>query len=153
MTPQLKGAIALNAVSCATAATAVCAAIDTLGFDWATLDVWATTQVDTNLSSGPYVFKLTECDTSSGTYADITGFRGGSATATNVDFLMGTPAAATNVPMYKFNVDLRARKRYLKLAITTGSGTQTWYAYANLGRGEQSPSTAAKAGVLSLIEG
>jgi len=55
------------------------------------------------------------------------------------------------VPTYKFNVDCRARKRYLSVAITPAT-SQTVYGYVNLGRGEQSPSTAAKAGVLSLIE-
>ena len=75
---------------------------------------------------------------------------GASATATNVDFLVGIGVTQGN-NSYKFNVDCRARKRYLSI-VASPTTTQTFSAVANLGRGEQAPVTAAKAGVLSLIE-
>jgi len=153
MFPQLKGAVAVNATSATAAGTVTTSVIDTLGYDWATIDIWATTQVGTSQTHSPSVLKLQEADNTSATsFVDVVGFRGGSATATNIDFLVGSVAAATNVPAYKFNVDCRNRKRYLSVAITPAT-SQTFYGYVNLGRGEQSPSTASKAGVLSLIEG
>ncbi len=152
MTPQLKSALAFNGTSATAAGTVTALNVDTLGYDWCTIDVWGTTQVGTSQTHSPSVLRLQEADTTSATFTDVVGFRGGSATATNVDFLVGSVTAASNVPMYKFNVDCRARKRYLSVLINPAT-SQTFYGVANLGRGEQSPSTAAKAGVLSLIEG
>lgn len=153
MTPQLKPVIALNAVSVGTSGgTLVGSVIDTLGADWATIDVWGTTQSATTQAAGPSVFKVTESDTTTG-FVDIVGFRGGSATATNVDFIVGLGYATTNLPNnYKMNLDLKYRKRYLQVAITAIS-SQTFYGMANLGRCEQAPATATKAGTLNLVEG
>lgn len=155
MLPQFKPQIAINAVSVGTSGgTLVGSPIDTLGARWATIDIWGTTQSATTQAAGPSVLKLQESDTTvASTFADIVGFRGGSATATNVDFVVGLGYATTNLPNnYKFNVDCRYRKRYLSVAITAIS-SQTFYGTANLYRNEQSPSTATKAGVLSLVEG
>jgi hypothetical protein len=80
----------------------------------------------------------------------VVGFRGGSATATNVDFVVGI-GKTTGVNAYKFNVDAAA-----------ASATSTWCLPdhdADLRRhGQRLPcravaSTAAKAGVLNLVEG
>ncbi len=152
MTPQLKPAVALNAVSVGTSGgTLVGEVIDTRGCDWATIDIWGTTQSASTQAGSPSVFKLTESDTTSG-FADIVGFRGGSATATNVDFVVGIGYVTTTLfNSYKFNVDLRARKRYLQVAITAIS-SQTFFGMANMGRCEQSPSTATKSGTLNLVE-
>jgi hypothetical protein len=54
----------------------------------------------------------------------VVGFRGGSATATNVDFVVGI-GKTTGVNAYKFNVDARARKRYLNVVISPTT-TQTF---------------------------
>jgi hypothetical protein len=53
---------------------------------------------------------------------------------------------------YKFNVDCRARKRYLQ-PVYSPQTTQTVTVLANLGRGEQAPVTAAKANAMTLVEG
>lgn len=152
-TPQLKGAVAIVGTSATAAGTVTSSVIDTLGADWCTIDVFGTTQVGTSQTHSPSVLKLQENDTTvASNFADIVGFRGGSATATNVDFLVGSVTAASNTPAYKFNVDCRARKRYLSVVISPAT-SQTFYGTVNFGRMEQSPSTAAKAGVLSLIEG
>ena len=151
MLPQLKSAVAINAVSATNGATVTSSVIDTLGFDWATIDLIATTQSASTQAGSPSVLKLQESDsTAATTFADITGARGASATATNVDFLVGIGVTQGN-NSYKFNVDCRARKRYLSVVVSPTT-TQTFSAVANLGRGEQAPVTAAKAGVLSLIE-
>jgi hypothetical protein len=126
--------------------------IDCLGIDFVTIDIAATTQSASTQAGSPSVLKLRESDTTDATaFVDVVGFRGASATATNVDFVVGI-GRTSGINAYKFNVDARARKRYLNVNITTTT-TQTVYVVANGFRAEQSPSTAAKAGVLSLIEG
>ncbi len=152
-TPQLKSQLAINAVSATNAGTVTSAVIDTLGYDWATIDVWATTQSASTQAGSPSVLKIQEADnTSASSFVDVVGFRGGSATATNVDFVVGIGYITTNsANSYKFNVDCRARKRYLSLVVSPTT-SQTFYGVVNLGRGETAPVTAAKANVLSLIE-
>jgi len=133
-------------------ATGTSANIDLLGIDFVTIDVAATTQSASTQAGSPSVLKIQESDTTVVTsFADVVGFRGGSATATNVDFVVGI-GKTSGSNQYKFNVDARARKRYLNVVVTPTT-TQTFYVTANGFRAEQSPSTAAKAGVLSLIEG
>lgn len=153
MTPQMKQVVAINAVSATAAGTVTGAQIDCLGYDFATIDIWGTTQSASTQAGSPSILKIQESDTTVVTsYTDVVGFRGGSATATNVDFVVGIGYVTTNLANnYKFNVDLRSRKRYLSVVISPTT-SQTFYATANLGRGEQAPATATKAGVLSLVE-
>lgn len=152
--PQMKAAVAINAVSATNAGTVTSAVIDTLGYDWATIDVWATTQAASTQAGSPSILKVQECDTTVATsFVDIVGFRGGSATATNVDFVVGIGYVTTNLAnSYKFNVDCRARKRYLSVVVSPTT-SQTFFGVVNLGKGENAPVTAAKANVLSLVEG
>jgi len=147
MLPALKQQIPIMSVSKTNGATAS-GYVDTLDFDFLTIDVIATT-ADV-VSNKPSVLKLQEADDTNATsFADITGFRGGT------DFTIPnavTAATAAIQNAYKFNVDARVRKRYVQVVISPQT-TQTITAIANLGRGEQSPSTATKAGVLALAEG
>ena len=152
MNPQLKAVVAINAVSASNAGTATSSVIDTLGYDWATIDVWATTQSASTQAGSPSILKLQESDNTTATnFVDVVGFRGGSATATNVDFVVGIGRTA-GINNYKLNVDCRARKRYLSVVVSPTT-TQTFYGLANLGKGENAPIDATKAGVLSLIDG
>lgn len=152
MLPQLKQVVAINAVSATNAGTVTSSVIDTVGYDWATIDIWGTTQSASTQAGSPSILKIQEADNTSATsFVDIVGFRGGSATATNVDFLVGI-GVTTGTNGYKFNIDCRPRKRYLSVVISPTT-SQTFYAAANLGRGEQAPVTATKANVLSLVEG
>lgn len=151
MLPQMKAAIAVNAASATNGETITGTQIDTKGFDFATIDVWATTQAASTQAGSPSSLKLQECDTTVvSSFVDIVGARGGSATATNVDFVVpiGVTAGINN---YKFNVDCRARMRYLSV-VAVPKTTQTFYGVANLGRAEQAPISASKAGVLALVE-
>lgn len=126
--------------------------IDLLGVDYVTIDISATTQSASTQAGSPSVLKIQESDTTVVTnFADVVGFRGGSAAATNVDFVVGI-GKTTGINAYKFNVDARARKRYLNV-VASPTTTQTFQVTANGFRSEQSPSTAAKAGVLNLVEG
>jgi hypothetical protein len=152
MLPQAK--LLLDSVtgtmSATNGATATSANIDTLGIDYLTIDISATTQLASTQVGSPSVLKIQESDTTiASTFTDVVGFRGGSAAATNVDFIVGV-GKTTGVNAYKLNV--RARKRYLNVVISPTT-TQTFQVTANGFRAEQSPVTAVKAGVLSLIEG
>lgn len=144
MLPQLKTIVAVNAVSKTNGATAS-GIIDTLGYDWATIDIIATT-ADV-ISNAPTVCKLQEADvTNSSSFADITAFA--TPTIPNAN----TAATAVLQNNYKFNVDCRARKRYLQ-PVYSPQTTQTVTIVANLGRGENAPVTAAKANAMTLVEG
>jgi hypothetical protein len=155
MVPQAKLILDANTGSMGAltnGATGTSANIDTLGVDYVTIDVAATTQSASTQAGSPSTLKLQESDTTvASTFADCVGFRGGSATATNIDFVVGI-GRTSGVNAYKFNVDCRARKRYINV-VATPTTTQTFSVSANGFRAEQSPVTAVKAGVLSLIEG
>ena len=155
MVPQSKLLLDANTGSIGaltSGAAGTSANIDTLGLDYVTIDIAATTQAASTQAGSPAVLKIQECDTTVVTsFADVVGFRGGSATATNVDFVIGI-GKTTGINAYKFNVDCRARKRYLNVVVNP-QATQTFTVNANGFRAEQSPSTAAKAGVLNLVEG
>ena len=154
MLPQLKDISPLNPIQSATnGATVTFTPIDTIGFDWATIDIVGTTQSASTQAGSPSTLKLQEADNTSATsFVDIVGARGASATGTSVDFLVGIGVVVTTLQnSYKFNVDCRARKRYIQ-AVITPTTSQTFACVANAGRGEQSPSTAVKAGALNLIE-
>jgi uncharacterized protein (DUF1778 family) len=146
MWPQLKTIVPVNGVSKTNGATAS-GIIDTLGYDWLTVDVIATT-ADV-VSNKPTVVKLQEADdTNSTSFADITGTRGGT------DFTIpnaNTAATAVVQNNYKFNVDCRTRKRYIQ-AVYSPQTTQTVTVVGNLGRGENAPVTAAKANAMTLAE-
>jgi hypothetical protein len=138
--------------SATNAGTFTSANIDLLGVDFVTIDISATTQSASTQAGSPSVLKLQESDTTvASTFADCVGFRGGSATATNVDFIVAV-GKTTGVNAYKMNVDARGRKRYVNV-VASPTTTQTFEVTANGFRAEQSPSTAAKAGVLNLVEG
>ena len=138
--------------SATNAGTFTSANIDTLGVDYVSIDISATTQSASTQAGSPNVLKIQESDTTVVTsFADCVGFRGASATATNVDFVVGV-GKTSGVNAYKFNVDCRARKRYLNVVVSPTT-TQTFEVTANGFRLEQSASTAAKAGVLNLVEG
>ena len=154
MLPQAKYLLdaTISAGSATNAGTYTSSNIDTLGCDFLTIDVSATTQSASTQAGSPSVLKIQESDTTVATsFVDVVGFRGGSATATNVDFVVGI-GKTSGQNAYKFNVDARARKRYLNVVVSPTT-TQTFQVTANGFRAEQSPVTAAKAGVLSLIEG
>jgi uncharacterized protein (DUF1778 family) len=147
MLSQMKTIVAVNAVSTTNGATTT-GIIDTLGYDFCTVDVIAAT-ADV-VSNSPTTVKLQEADvTNASSFADIVGFRSGT------DFTIpnaNTAATAVLQNNYKFNVDCRARRRYLQ-AVYSPRTTQVVTVLANLGRAEQSPGTPAKANAMTLAEG
>jgi hypothetical protein len=148
MLPQLKtivpgGALAVSKTNGATAS----GLIDTMGYDWCTIDIIAAT-ADV-VSNKPSVLKLQEADTTDATnLVDVVGARGGT------DFVIpnaNTAATAALQNTYTFNVDCRSRKRYLSPTISPQT-TQVITIVAKLGRAEQSPVTPAKANTMTLVE-
>jgi hypothetical protein len=62
------------------------------------------------------------------------------------------PALTTdNNKVWKFEIDLRGRKRYLQIQCTAGAGATFLTAIAELGRGAQLPTTAAQKGAAAVM--
>jgi len=88
--------------------------IDTLGCKGsAKISIW---QSSATQSHTPTVLRLTECDTSNGTFTTIAAHLGGTAFTIAAG---GTNAALALVPIHTFDVDLRQpRKRWLQVECT-----------------------------------
>ena len=145
MKAATKQVIAINGASTTNGATAS-GNIDTLGFDHVSIDV--TTTTSNAATNNPSVLKLSESDDTVVTnFGDITAFVGDGVGGFTI------PASVTTgVWGVKLNLDLRAKKRYLKVTVSPLT-TQVISAVANLSRGDTSPVDAAGAGVKALVEG
>lgn len=136
-----KTVVMIDQASTTNAATAT-GNCDTLGYGYATIDVrLATSNAATN---NPTVFNLLESDdTVASNFATISGFVG------DTDWTIASGTSATST---KMNVDLRGRKRYLRLAISPLT-TQVITAIANLSKGNPSAVGTTAAGVDALVAG
>jgi len=119
--------------------------IDTLGFDEAMIVALLNTQAAT--SSNPSVLKLTESDDAT-TYVAIAGFTGDATDGFTVPAAGTALGAGCTMPFY---VDLKKRKRYLKVTISPDGATQIVGAVAIMGRAEDS--TVAKALSTGTVSG
>ena len=129
MNPLRKCVLAINQLSTTNAATAS-GIIDTLGYDFAEIDVIATSSNDT--TNNPSVLKIGEGDTTSA-FTNVSGAVG------DTDFTI--PNCYTNTASdfkVKFSVDCRARKRYLQVSVSPVT-TQIITAIANLHKGDEGP--------------
>lgn len=143
--PSMKQVIVFAPTSTANGAT-TSGNIDCLGYDHLSVDIVAPTA---DVVSNKFATcKLSHSDTTDATnFSDLTKFvAGGTGGFTLAN---ANTAAAYGV---KLNVDLRAIKRYVKLSVSPRT-TQVLAAVANLQKAEQSPLTAATAGVNTLVEG
>jgi hypothetical protein len=139
---QMKQVIVISQASTTNAET-VTGTVDCAGYDFMTLDViMATSNV---VSNNPTTLKLEESDDLT-TYSAITALTGDGTGG----FTIPNCVTEGNWGM-KFNVDLRNRKRYLKLSIAPLT-TQVITAIANLGHGEESPDGTTQANVKALVE-
>ena len=95
---------------------------------------------------------VTESDTSGSGHGDVTGLIFGTSANTAGD-TSSLPAATDDNDIFKFEIDLRKRKRYLDLTATVGNGTAGAYVavIAILSRGRVTPSTAAEAGCNQIL--
>lgn len=145
MRPSLKTDVAITPASFTNGATAS-GNIDTLGFNWLTLDVVTSTSNDT--TNNPSVLKLSESDDTVVTnFSDITEFVGDDSDGFTI------PDAVTSGDWaVKFNVDLRGRKRYIKCSVSPVT-TQVVAAVANLGVGDEAPGNDAADDMKAVVEG
>lgn len=121
--------------------------VDTSGYNYCTIfvDVGATDIAATAL-------KVQESDETGTGFADVTGLVYG--TSTNTAGSTSTlPSATSDNTLFGFDIDLRARKRFLDLVLTGGDGTAGAYftAYAVLSRGSETPTTATQRGFAQLL--
>jgi len=122
------------------------ASIDTAGFEYLEVFVFlgATDIAMTAL-------KLQESDTD-GSYADVTGLIYGTSAG-----IAGTtaalPIATDDNKCFKFEVDLRGRKRYFDLVATAGDGTAGTFltAFALLSRASDHPVSASERGFGNIV--
>ena len=131
-----EGVAVIKPQSVATTAT-VTGNIDTLGYDEVKVCVLLDSSAST--SNNPATLKLSESDDTVVTnFADITGLEGDATDGFTI------PAVSASLPtVVDLNVDCRARKRYLKLTLTTGGATMIVGATAALGKAEQMPTADA----------
>ncbi len=126
--------------------------IDTLGYDYAALDI-ALSKSNTT-SNAPTVVTVGDSDiTGTSNYTTITAFSGATATATNVSWLIPITGVLTAQPnVYRINVDTRARRRYLLVSVSPVT-TASLVVDARLGRGELGPTNASQANVQAFVSG
>lgn len=138
--------VVANVPTAAIGATATATlTIDTLGYDFASIDVMRAGNSSTVFAN---VIKVSEGDTTS-SYSDVTALVGGGTGGFTI------PAASSDTDttnVVKLDVDCRAKKRYLKVTYTPGVSA-TVGIVARLSRPEVSPSSAASAGVAALVSG
>jgi uncharacterized protein YdbL (DUF1318 family) len=117
--------------------------VDVLGFDSVGVDVMLDSQAAT--SSNPAQLTLQECDTSDGTYANITGLVGDATDGFTIPI-----ADSEAAQIIRLNVDCRARKRYLKVLIQPAGTTQIVGATAVCGKAGDS--TVARALMATVVD-
>jgi hypothetical protein len=143
MLPQPKTVIAIIPISKTNGATATGEMIDTKGFDFVSIGIVASTaDVVSNTLS---VLKIEEGDTTS----SVATFAGA---VSGTDYTIATNAytSTSNQNVWSFNVDCRARKRYLRVSASPQT-TMVIGGVAMLNRGEKAPASAAEAGSLNAI--
>ena len=96
------------------------------------------------MASALTVLKLTDSDDNS-TYGDVTGFIGGT------DFTL--PSATDDNKFVVFQVDLRKRKRYLKVEATAGAGAIVMSITCVFSRTKIGTNSATDSGALALVIG
>ena len=130
------------------------AQFDTLGFERASIDVILSGANTT--SNAPSLVVLSESlTTTTSTAGDIIAFTMKTATATNVGVLIPTTGVITgtgNSNIYRFNVDLRQRYRYLTVRVSPQT-TMQCVVDVRLGEGNAMPIAASGYGVQAVAEG
>ena len=121
--------------------------IDTLGFDYATIVCYYGTS-DIAMTA----LAVTESDSAGSGHANVTGLVYG--TSSNIaGSTSSLPSATDDGKFFVFQVDLKARKRYLDVTATAGDGSAGTFVaiFAILSRGEATPDTASEAGAADVL--
>ena len=121
--------------------------IDTLGFEFATIDV-AFSPFTATTATAASVLKIQQSDASGSGQANVSGFVGGT------DFTVGAGATTGFNSGYtaRFNLDLRGKKRYLTVSTSPGN-TVAVSSVARLGRANQAPTDATSGNVTNWVSG
>jgi hypothetical protein len=120
--------------------------IDTIGYDHASVTVLRASNASTVFANA---VKVEESDDNS-SYSNVTALVGGGTGGFSIPAV--TVAGTASAAILKMDIDTKAKKRYLKVSYTPGASANVAIV-ARLGRGEESPATAAEAGVLGLVKG
>ena len=141
MQPESKSVIMKLAAS-ASSAGSIFGTIDTKGFDFLTIDVLAATvgaaeTAVTALHCGESDTAPTNVTTDSELIPALTG---AAATSSTAGFVL-PPASSTTTNLYRFNVDLRGRKRYIACELIAAAQIVGGVAMVgHLHKGETAPS-------------
>ncbi len=123
------------------------AEIDTKGFEYLTV-ICALGATDI----AAVALKLQECDTTGGSFSDVTGLVFG--TSTDIDGVTSIlPTATDDNGLFVFEVALQGRKRFLDLVATAGNGAAGTYLAVTgiLSRAKVTPTTVAGHGAAGLL--
>ncbi len=145
--PQLSASAATNA-------TASSDAIDTLGWHNAQL-TWVGQKVSgSNISAVITTLKVQHATASDGTFSDFTGAALALTTNTTAaasEFTVATSSVTTLPVSVTFNMagvlGTSGLSRFLRVLWQAPTGNNTCYVFGSLSRGDQSPNSAAEAGV------
>ena len=118
--------------------------IDTRGYDHASVTVLRASNASTVFAN---VVKVEESDDNS-SYSNVTALVGGGTGGFTIPAVSNTSTAA----VLKFDIDTKAKKRYLKVSYTPGV-TATVAIVGRLGRAEVSPESNSDAGVIGRVVG
>jgi hypothetical protein len=123
--------------------------IDTILFDYASVDVGFEPWTNAGFTNQPVatVLRLEESNDNA-SYASLPPFVGGGPGG----FTIPTPANTADDLLVRLDVDLRGRKRYLRVSATPHT-TGTIYSVCRLGKGEDGPDSAEKKGVRVAVSG
>jgi hypothetical protein len=120
--------------------------IDTLGYDYASVDVVLEANAATT-SAVALALKLGQSDTN-GSFADIEAFVGDGTGG----FTIPTTSLSSASNIVRFNLDLRGKKRYLQVSATPVAASVVC-SVARLGKGDVGPVSASEVGVAAVVSG
>lgn len=123
MLPNTKTVQMIVPTTAITAASTNFGSVDTKGYNYLQIDV---VEMSASAATQLTALALGESDTAPTAWTDcssIVAATGGTATSTSAGFVLPTPSSTTS-NIYRFNVNLRGRKRYIGLEFEPGVTTR-----------------------------
>ena len=121
--------------------------IDTLGYDYVTIDV-VYSPFTAAATAAASVLRLTQHDVTNTGQTNISGMVGG----TDFTVAAGSTTGAAVGYAHRFNVDMRGKRRFLTL-YTSPAHTVGVASVARLGRAEEAPTSASTGNVNTWVSG
>ena len=119
--------------------------IDCIGYDHASVTVLRASNASTVFANA---VKVEESDEANANFTNVTALVGGGVGGFSIPAVGNTNATS----VLKMDIDTRAKKRYLKVSYTPGASANVAIV-GRLGRAEESPVSAADAGVIGRVVG